>query len=177
MSRTLVSCFCLVLSLVPSAVCAHSQTTPKSGPGRIVTVTRLVAMFSDLESQWLTAVQQKDESTLKRLLAEDFQVWTPTPPGDPVSREDWLKHVLAERVESFHIRQMAVRSLNDDTALASFVLSETVERAGKATRRDFFVVDVWRKNNDNWQVTDRYVSSIASAPHPTQTDIKPSGKN
>ncbi len=177
MSRTLVSCFCLILSLVPSAVLAHSQATPKSGPGRIVTVTRLVAMFSDLESQWLTAVQQKDESALKRLLADDFQVWTPTPPGDPITREDWLKQAWAGRLESFHLRQMAVRSLTDDTALASFVLSETVERAGKTTRRDYFVVDVWRKNDNQWQVTDRYVSSHAGASHPAQTDVKPSGKN
>jgi ketosteroid isomerase-like protein len=177
MSRALVSRFCLVLCLALSEVLAQSQTPPRSGSGRIVTVTRLVAMFSDLESQWLTAIQQKDENALKRLLADDFQVWTPTPPGDPISREDWLKQAGAGKLESFHLRQMAVRSLNDETALASFVLSETVERAGKATRHDNFVVDVWRKTGDQWHVTDRYISQITGASPPARTDLKPSGKN
>jgi ketosteroid isomerase-like protein len=177
MNRTLVSCFCLLLSLAPSAVFAQSQTTPKSEGSRIVTVTRLVAIFSDLESQWLRALQQKDQSTLNRLLAEDLQVWTPAPPGDPIPREDWLKQASADRLESFHIRQMAVRSLNDDVTLASFVLNETVERAGKPATYDYFVVDVWHRDANQWQVTDRYVSKVAGASQPAQTSVKPSGRN
>jgi ketosteroid isomerase-like protein len=168
MNRRPVSCLCLLLSLVASAIFVQNQAKPKSEPSRIVTVTRLVAMFSDLESQWLRAMQRKDESTLNRLLAEDLQVWTPTPPGDPIPREDWLRQALADRLESFHLRQMAVRSVNDDIALVSFVWSETVVRGGKSATSHYFVVDVWRKDRDNdrWQVTDRYISSVAPASHP-----------
>ena len=172
-----VSCLCLLLLLVSPAVFAQNQVQTKSEPGRIATVTRLVATFSDLETQWLNAVRQKDESTLNRLLAENFQVWTSAPPGDPIPREDWLKQALAERPESFRIRQMAVRSLNDDIALVSCVWSETVANVGKPTTYDYFVVDVWRKSDSRWQVTDRYVSSVAAASHPTQTSVRPSGKN
>jgi ketosteroid isomerase-like protein len=174
MKRTLFAC--LLVAVMACAVLAQDQTRRgKSEAGRIVTVTRLVAMFSDLESQWLKAVQQKDEGTLNRLLAQDLRVWMPTPPGDPIPREDLLKQALSQRLESFAIRQMAVRSLHDDTALVSFVLHETVEQAGKPVTSDYFVIDVWQKVDSNWQVADRYFSEVASSP--AQTSVKPSGKN
>jgi hypothetical protein len=80
---------------------------------------------------------------------------------------------LSQRLESFAIRQMAVRSLNGDTALVSFVLRETVEQAGKAVTSNYFVIDVWQRVDSNWQVTDRLKLALSRA----QTNVKPSGKN
>jgi hypothetical protein len=165
------SIFCVLLF----CAAALGQT-----PGRIVTTTRLVTIFSQLEKDWLKAVQQKDEASLNRLLTEDFEVWTPAPPGDPTPREEWLRQALAEKIDSFRIRQMAVKGLNDNTAIASFVLSETVEHAGKPLTRSFFIVDVWEKKNgrdESWQATERYLSEVKGVAATQQGDVKPTGKN
>ena len=143
---------------------------------RIVTTTRLVAIFSQNEDEWLRAIQQKDQATLQRLMSEDFQVWTPAPPGAPISREHWLQQAMAEKLDSFLIRQMAARAVNENVVVVSFVLSEIVEQAGKAQANDYFIVDLWQKKGENWQVTDRYMSQVRGV-HGEQGDVKPTGKN
>ena len=154
-----------------------AQAVPKE-TARIVTKTRLVAIFSELETQWLQAVQQKDETTLSRLVSEDFQVWTPQPPGAPIPREDWQKQALAHQLASFRLRQMAVRSLSNQISVASFVLSDIIEQGGKPQSRDHFVVDIWKKDGENWQCTDRYVWPISGNARRVRAgvDLKPSGK-
>lgn len=154
-----------------------AQNQPRSR--QIVTQTRLQVLFSDLESQWLKAVQQKDEATLNRILADDFEVWAPEAPGDPIPREDWLKKAFASKLQSFRLRQMAVRSASPEIAIASFVLSETLNRAGPPQTQNHFVVDVWAKGGegDNWRCTDRYVSVVSGADHRgSKTGAKSTGK-
>jgi ketosteroid isomerase-like protein len=158
--------------LAGSLVGAYGQSTKP--PGRIVTTTRLVAIFSELENDCMKAVQENDENTLNKLLSDDFEVWTPAPPGHPIPREDWLKQV--QKPQSFRIRQMAVRGVADDISIASFVLSETINQTG-AKPRNTFIVDVWTKIADQWQLMDRYASPIVGAtPAATQVDKQPTGK-
>jgi uncharacterized protein DUF4440 len=165
----------IVFSLLLSNVASMGQNP--APPTRIVTTTRLVAIFSQMEADWLRATQQKDQATLQRLLAEDFQVWTPAPPGEPLPREQWFDEILAEKLDSFRIRQMAVRGLNDSTAVVSFVLSQTVVRAGHRHTSDFFIVDLWRKIDESWQATDRYSSPIRAVSAGRQEEVKPTGKD
>jgi hypothetical protein len=163
----------LSLSLIASA---QDQTRAH----RIVTRTRLQVVFSDLESQWLKAVQRKDEATLNRALSEGFQVWTPAPPGDPIPREDWQKKAFARKLQSFQLHQMAVRAVAPEVSVASFVLTEIFDQAGKTQTEDHFVVDVWTKSGDGdqWRCTDRYSWEVSGVPHPAgaKPDVKPSGK-
>jgi hypothetical protein len=86
-------------------------------------------------------VQQKDSAALNRLLGEDFLELSPNVVG-PVPREDWQQRAFAQELRSFRIRQMAVRSLNEETAVASFVVSESVQSGGALQERSSFVVDV-----------------------------------
>lgn len=162
----------IALALLLCAVTTLGQT-----PHRIVTTTRLVAIFFQNEDEWQRAIQQKDQATLQRLMSEDFQVWTPAPPGEPIPREQWLQHAMAEKLGTFRIRQMAARAVNNTTVVVSFVLSETVEEAGKTHARDYFIVDLWQKKDENWQVTDRYLSQINVRFGMQQGDVKPTGKN
>jgi len=151
---------------------AHAQTTPR----RVVTTTRLVALFSELENEWMQSVQHKDESKLASLLGDDFQLWTPETSG-PTPREDWQKQTLARGLTSFQFRQMAVRSLGEDSAVISFVLRESVQSGGKPTAEEHFVVDIWSKKADRWVCTDRYASPLAAATRRAQPeDRRPSGK-
>jgi MFS transporter, FHS family, glucose/mannose:H+ symporter len=123
------------------------QTAPvPQGPQRVMTRTRWVAGFSDLETHWARAVQHRDAGTLNRLLSEDFQVWTPQVAG-PVPRGNWQRPAFGLELQSFPLRQMAVRSLNEQTAVASFVLTESVQSRGQgagAKLRGRYLGKEWR---------------------------------
>ena len=138
---------------------------------RIVTKTRLQAVFGDLENQWLEAVQAKDKVVLDKLLAETFEVWSPTQ-GDPIPLEDWRQQAFAHPPQGFQILQMAVRAVKEDVAVVSFVLRQNFTEAGKGA---WFVVDVWIKDGDTWRCTDRYLSEVPAG-KPAREDVKPSGK-
>jgi hypothetical protein len=161
---------------VACAVSAQQPARDQTASRRVVTTTRLVSLFSELESEWMQAVLHKDESALARLLGEDFQLWTPGTSG-PLPREDWQKQALEQSLASFHFRQMAVRSLSENSAVTSFVLSESVQSGGKQRVDEYFVVDIWSKEVDTWVCTDRYASPFLAAAKRTQPeDRKPSGK-
>jgi hypothetical protein len=166
----------IFLMLCPRIAFPQGQVAPPRPQKRIVTKTRLVAIFSDLENQLFQAVQNKDHAGVDAILAEDFQLWTPRPPGDPVPREDWQKQSLAENLNEFRIEQMAARSLEENATVVSFVLSKTVERAGKPSLQNYFVVDLWQKAEDKWMLSDRYASQLSGASsRPVRPS--PSGKN
>jgi len=113
---------------------------------------------------------------LARLLGDDFQLWTPETNG-PTPREDWQKQALARKLTSFHFREMAVRSLREDSAIVSFVLSESVQSGGKPRVEAHFVVDIWSKESHQWVCTDRYASPLLAAAKRAQPeDRKPRGK-
>ncbi|PYX82806.1 MAG: hypothetical protein DMG70_13430 [Acidobacteria bacterium] len=169
--------FVAVMVFLGSCAALPQNQGPRQTPGRIVTTTRLVALFSQMEAGWLEAIQQQDQATLTRFLADDFQVWTPTPPGEPVPREQWLQQAMAEKLDSFRIRQMAARAVNSSTVVVSFVLGETVQQAGKPRATDYFIVDLWQKKDENWQVTDRYLSQVRGISGNQPGDVKPTGKN
>lgn len=172
--KIILTLVCLPLSA--PGVFPQGQVAPLRPQKRIVTKTRLVAIFSDLENQLFQAVQNRDHAAVDTILSDDFQLWTPTPPGDPVPREDWLKQSFAESFKDFRIQQMAARSVEENATVVSFVLSKTVERAGKPSVQNYFVVDLWQRAEATWKLSDRYASQLTGASsrvvHP-----KPSGKN
>jgi len=169
--KHVVVAFLLFTFPLSSLYAAQNQVAP----GRVVITTRLVAIFSELESNVLTALQKKDGAALDKLLSDEFQVWTADPPGSPLPREDWQAQAFGSPPASFHLRQMAVRPVSDDVAIASFVLQESSIRDGKEISQQRFIVDVWKKNGDGWLCTDRYASNAAESPS-QQSDKKPTGK-
>jgi len=77
------------------AVFPQGQVAPVRPQKRIITKTRLVAICSDLENQLFQAVQSKDRAGLDSILAEDFQLWTPNPPGRPgTAREAYWQRLV-----------------------------------------------------------------------------------
>jgi hypothetical protein len=122
---------------------------------------KLKVFFSELETQWLKAAQDKDPAALNRIVADNFQVWT-SAPGGPISRSDWLLGVFARKLLSFQLSQLAVRELSPEIVVVSFVDTETYKQSSTPQTEDRFVVDVWTNNRsgDNWRCTDRYFSPI-----------------
>jgi len=164
----------LGLSLYPAF--PQGQVAPPRPQKRIVTKTRLIAIFSDLEDQLFRAEQNKNHGGFDTILAEDFQLWTPAPPGDPIPRADWLSQSLAENLKDFRIQQMAARSVEENATVVSFVLSKSVAHAGKTSVQNYFVVDLWQKSDDKWKLSERYASQFSGVSlRPSRP--KPSGKN
>jgi len=154
----------LVLSSVLIFLAAAAPFVSAQQPQRYVTRTRLQAVFSDLEHQWLKAVQAKDAAALGTILADEFEVWSPESPATPIPREDWTTQAFARKLQEFHVRQIVVRAVSPEVSVASFILSETIDEGGKSVQETHFVVDVWTHhgNADAWRCTDRYISAAAA---------------
>lgn len=163
----------LFTALLAVPVAAQQPSAPQKGGTRIVTMTRPMAIFSDLENQLAQAAQKKDQAALNALISEDCNLWTPTPPGDPMPSEDWIASLLQNPATSFRMRQLAVQSFGDINVV-SFVASESRRVKGKEQISDRFVVDVWTKKGEGWQLAARYLSA---APAPPSSPVKPTGKH
>lgn len=115
-----------------------------------------VANFTKLENQLNSAMAAGNSQQAAMLLTDDFEEWTPQPPGSPIARDEWLKRGNKSAAEA-RMRQMAVKDIGDH-AIADFVL----EQAGKT----FFIVDVWQKQGAGWKLQQRYRAQIERYPAP-----------
>jgi ketosteroid isomerase-like protein len=141
---------------------APLAAAPAQGP----TVTRLVQLFTGLETEWLEAVRHKDQAALERLLLDDFELRAADAPGVPVPRADWMRDALAaEPVRSFELRQMAVRSFAD-TAVVSFLCHLDARPDGKQNTTDVSVVDIWVQRQGEWKAAARYAGPALPASMP-----------
>jgi hypothetical protein len=151
----------LVLLCTPGLLSSQQD----QGKGhRVVNQTRLQVFFSELETQWLKAVQEKNAAALNGVVADDFHVWTALP-GSPSSREQWFLGVFGRNLQSFQLRQLAVREVSPQIAVVSFVQTETYQSATPQTE-SHFIVDIWINSGsgDNWRCTDRYSSEVSGIP-------------
>lgn len=160
--------FAAILSTLAYASCLSGQEV-----GHVETRTRLVSQFSSLQTEWLNAVKARDAAALDRLLGDDFEVWTPTQ-ASPIPREEWQAQAFREKLRSFRVADMAVRSPRDGVAVESFRLETKTSRNGRDVTQQFFVVNLWVSDKDTWRCTDSYVSPMAAA-LPTAPG-KPTGK-
>ena len=133
---------------------------------RVAPKPQLRVFFSKLETQWLSAIQDKDPAALNLIVSEDFHLWTSSPPGSPLSREEWLVGIFGRRLLSFQMRQLAVREISSNVAVVSFVQTETYQQSATPQTDDHFVVDIWINSGsgDNWRCTDRYSSEVRGIP-------------
>ena len=152
-----------LLSLCSKAPFAGAQAA-SSGP----TVTRLVQLFTRLETEWMDASRRKDQAALEGFLADDYELRSAARPGQPIPRGDWLQGALnRENLHSFTIGQMAVRELGD-VALVSFVYHREIDLGGKNRTADLFVVDAWLQKDGAWKVKARYASPLEGRPGPEE---------
>jgi ketosteroid isomerase-like protein len=162
-----------VLMLVTFFAAAQEPVKPKLNP-RIVTATRQVQMFTDLEMQFLKTVQKKDQAGLQAMLTDEFQIQMPD--ADPLDGEEWLGQVMSKdfKLQKYGIRGMSVVDLVD-SAVVKFERRQDATYKGQPASGEFFVVDLWKKQGDSWKLANRFVSHTNSAPIP-KGPTKPTGK-
>jgi Domain of unknown function (DUF4440) len=149
---------------------AQEPVKPKLNP-RIMTATRQVTTFTNLETQLLQTVQKKDKAGLQAMLTSDFTIDMPN--ADRLAGDDWLDSVLAKdfALKKFGVRQVSVSDLGN-AAVVKFDRLQEATHKGVADNGEFFVVDLWKKDGDTWKLANRYVSKVSSvlpkeAPKPT----------
>jgi hypothetical protein len=162
MKRTAIVIAPLVLALLAAPGAAAAQAPPTaSGRGPNITVTRLVKLFGGLETDWLAAIRNRDETALGALLADDFEMRLASRPGEPIPRAEWIKHALASPTTAgWTVREMAARDLGC-TVIVSFRLAPG---AGAIGARPVFVVDTWVQEHGTWRVAARYVGAADGSP-------------
>lgn len=126
------------------------------GPQRIPTVSRAAMLFAGFERDLGDALRTRDAAGLKRLLAEDFEQRDASAPDTPTPRADWLAHLPPALADAGQER-FAVHDYGD-TAVVSFALvPQSAEKNAAAV--PYFVVDVWRKAGERWQLAVRYIGA------------------
>lgn len=138
------------------AVPAFAQ--PSTPATRIPTVTRLVKVFSELETR-LAVEAHGDADRLGESLDPAFEMRVGASPGVPVARDEWISRARAAPAAAPRIDQMAVHDLGD-VALVSF--RETAEGASTGAARAHFIVDCWKREGNRWKLAVRYLSDASS---------------
>ncbi len=174
MSQVRASLIALGILAVTFSAGAQEPVKPKLNP-RIVTATRQVSMFSDLEIQMLKAVQKKDKAALQAMLTDDCVIEMPN--ADPLPGDEWMDSVMAKdfTLKSFAMREVFAVDLGN-AAVVKFERRQDASNKGKADSGEFFVVDVWKKDGDAWKLANRFVSKTNSEASTPKTPIKPTGK-
>ena len=132
------------LAVAPAAV--YAQATGRGVP----TVTRLVKIFTELETTLAANAHASDASALDSMLEPAFEMRVGDAPGTPVPRDEWLRRVRAAPNTTPRFAQMAVHDFGD-LAIVSF---------GDTTTPTRFVVDAWKREGDAWKLAVRYQSDV-----------------
>lgn len=139
----------LPLLILMAGLSAPALAAPADGgQQRVPTVTRLVQLFSTLESELMTAVQKGDSTAIDKMLADDFELRSGAMPGTPTPRAEWLRHSQGQVAAP--IEQMAVHDYGT-AAVVSYLWK-------RGARHNIFIVDVWGKSGDAWKLSVRYAS-------------------
>jgi uncharacterized protein DUF4440 len=153
---------------------AQEPVKPPLNP-RIITATRQVTLFTGIEKQMLQAVQKKDKAALQSMLTDEFYIHLPD--ADPMPGDDWLDSIMSKdyNLKSFIVRQLSVADLGT-AAVVSYDRVQESSYKGKSDGGEFYVVDLWKKDGDNWKLSDRYVTKVSSTPVMPKGPVKPTGK-
>jgi len=160
----------IVLALALSAV-QSSQATEE--PIKVPTMTRLVKIYGELESNLTMAILGLDGSKIDELLTEDFEQRTPLTADDPTPRAEWLAACSkdAKVLNAVILSKMAVRDLGS-SVVASFVMVDRNHQKQPL----FFVMDVWIEQQGHQQLKNRFLSPIGDR-SPTSLCERPSKSN
>lgn len=146
--------FALLLAawLLMSVPLTSSAQGPIHGTG-VLTQTRYVKLFGDLETELLSVMEKRDGARLEQLLAATFEVRKAN--GDVIPRADWVSKISSNSHPELHraISRLVVYEIGSH-AVANFNITSADNKAAK------FVVDVWAPENGQWVLRARIESDV-----------------
>jgi len=102
----------------------------------------------------------KDTKTMERLVGPEFTLRLSDAPQRSVPRSLWGQPSSTYRIESLEERYHAARKLTDDLSVVSLLVTQKATMDGRDRSGDFYLVDIWRKGSDHWQMIARYSCPI-----------------
>lgn len=168
-----------IIFLLIAIAAGPALAQPTGGrPSRVVpTVTRTVHIFSDLENQWIDAVQSRDHAALDKIVAPNFELRSALQAGTPTPRAESMKQALSLPPFDSSIGKMAAHEFGD-IIVVSFEWKLKPTNTSALPER-MFVVDTWRQADAGWQVVTRYIAPIgdnAKSPPGSVMEPNPSQK-
>ena len=114
--------------------------------------------FFDLESKWMNAWKNKEESRLHSILADDFTLTSSLSTGNLVNKTEWIDKALHQyHCSDFRIDKLQAR-VYGTTAVVNLWFHQTATANGKDWSGDFLLTDVWVEKDGKWQVVARHAS-------------------
>jgi uncharacterized protein DUF4440 len=101
-----------------------------------------------------------DTKTVDRLVAPEFTLRMGDAPELSVPRASWGQPSGAYKMESLEERYHAARKLTDGLAAVSLILEQKAPRDDRDRSGEFYVVDIWKKHPNGWQLMARYSTPI-----------------
>jgi hypothetical protein len=145
-----------------SAVGGPSDGAPQRLAGLTDIDPQLTNLLRELEEELGQVALHgfEDARTMNRLVAPEFTQRVADAPERSVPREAWGQRSGRYKVESLTQQHHAARRLTDDIAVLSLLLTQRATVAGRDRSGDFYIVDIWKKNSDRWQLIARYSSPV-----------------
>lgn len=127
-------------------------------------MSNLAEEIEAASNRWMQAWVQRDPAVLEEMLAPDYALIVSATPTRQLDRSAWLATACTRYLASeFRYRDVVVRELGSDIAVMSSIAEFKATIDGAPRQGPLFIVDVWRRNGDQWQVCSRYSSAPEEA--------------
>lgn len=114
--------------------------------------------FIDLETKWMNAWKNKDEATVRQLIADEFTLTSSLATSELVDKEDWIDKAMHNYdCIYFKINKLRAR-VYEKTVVLNIWFYQDAFANGKDWSGDFLITDLWVEKNDEWQVVARHAS-------------------
>jgi ketosteroid isomerase-like protein len=110
-----------------------------------------------LTVEWMTAVGNKDDSTLNKVMADEFMAFMPES-GRSINRSEWLRQVRLMENTECEYKATQVRSYGE-FAVSSGHLVCKGDIKGIGLEEDAIVADTWVRRDNQWKVSTRVSAS------------------
>ena len=114
----------------------------------------------ELSDEWMTAVRERDEAALERLVAPGFRFMAIHLAPEPMTREQWMAAALTGyEIVSFSFLDTEV-VVHGDTGIVHSRYSQIGNLGTTDLSGVFRLTDVWARSEGTWQVLARHSSLL-----------------
>jgi Domain of unknown function (DUF4440) len=128
------------------------------------------------EQQFAEASMHGDFATVDRIMGSEFTLRVGDAPERSVPRalrnDIQPRERSAYKIRAIEERFQAARKLSESLAVMSLLLTQDASLGDRDRSGDFYVVDIWRKSGDDWQIIARY-----STPSGKKFDRSPAARH
>ena len=113
-----------------------------------------------LSTQWMEALERKDQAALERFLADGFYI-SSVGELNKVSRSEWLKNALEMDWRNLRYQNFKVELYGDTAVVTSLLDFKVTTKSGIPISTNTQVTDIWIKRNGQWQVAARHLGEYS----------------